>query len=176
MLISISVLLHYILEIFFFLVLALEHLGSHGVRRARNSWLFSSSTFYPAVWTEVFLFWSEVGENAIECYIRWSEIQLMYFFFKIFSDGGSYINANYPYYFLSYKIFYHASPPESLCSLEWWNCKCSINVSAIYYHLSFIALQNDLQMQVLLMIFSHPPQRPENIIVPVSITKMKLIN
>lgn len=163
---------------------ALKHLGSRGVGRAKNSWLVSFA-FYPVVWTElkknsvclVFLFWSEVGKKAYR--IVWKMFRDtvdIYFFFKflIFSGGGSYINANYPYYFLSYKIFNRASPPESLCSFEWWNCKCSMNVSAIYYHLSFRALQNDLQMQVLLMIFSHPPQRLENIIVPVTITRMKL--
>lgn len=148
-------------EFFLFLMSALEHLRSCGVGRARNSWLVSSFAFYPAVLTEekltVLSSFSDLrlARRPIEFYERCSEIQLI--FFLIFSGGGSYINANYPYYFLSYKIFSCASPPESLCSLEWWNCKCSMNVSAIYYHLSFRALQNDLQLQVLLMIFSHPP-------------------
>lgn len=148
---------------FLFLMSALKHLVSCRVGRARNSWLVPSFAFYPAVWSEekltVLSSFSDLrlARRPIEPYERCSEIQLISFFFLIFSGGGSYINANYPYYFLSYKIFNRASPPESLCSLEWWNCKCSMNVSAIYYHLSFRALQNDLQMQVLLMIFSHPP-------------------
>lgn len=148
-------------QFFLFLMSALKHLGSRRVGRARNSWLVSSSCLLPCCknWRKpqcfVFLFRSEVGKKAYR--ILWKMFRDTVDFFLIFSGGGSYINANYPYYFLSYKIFNRASPPESLCSLEWWNCKCSMNVSAIYYHLSFRALQNDLQMQVLLMIFSHPP-------------------
>lgn len=90
MLIDISVPLHYVLENFFFLMLALQHLSSYRVGRARiPDWflLLPFTLLYELKQKSlfcVFLFLSGIGKKLIESDEKYSEIQLMSFFLFFF--------------------------------------------------------------------------------------------